>query len=156
MSRLIGLTQDQFAIVDDEDYGDLIRFKWYASWSPITQSFYAQRNMILSDGRKTTEQMSKRILGIGQGRSLQADHLNHNTIDNRRLNLRTVTQRSNHENRRDQSPHGAGVKFNPKCKSKPYSAQGRIRGKMCHFGCFATAEEARAARKLRIEGEIHE
>ena len=43
--KRISLTQGQFALVDDEDYKRVNQYKWYASYSPRTQSFYAARQI---------------------------------------------------------------------------------------------------------------
>jgi len=41
--KLIPLTQNQFAKVDDDDYDRLNQYKWFAQWNEPTQSYYACR-----------------------------------------------------------------------------------------------------------------
>lgn len=137
---LILLTQCQFALVDPADYDELIKLRWCASWQPDVRSFYAYCNSI-----KTA--MHRYILGLKFGDKRQGDHINHDTLDNRRENLRIVTNRQNSNNRRDQSRYGPGVYYRPdKNRIRPFHVVARINGVIRFVGCYSTAEEARQAR----------
>lgn len=93
--KLIALTQGQFAIVDDEDYDELSKFKWFANKDRNT--FYAAR--VSYDGKtKKNIRMHRLIMGFPQ---LQIDHRNGNGLDNRKFNLRIVDTRQNGQNRHD-------------------------------------------------------
>ena len=84
----------------------------------------------------------------------QVDHINHNTLDNRRENLEIVTNRGNANNRRCQSKYGPGIRYNS--SSKRFVARARVYGSMTHIGCYGTVEEATVARKaflVRIEDD---
>jgi hypothetical protein len=59
--KKIPLTQGKFAKVDDENYADLIRFKWFAYRDKNT--FYAAR-WIRIDGKRYAEKMHRRSLLI--------------------------------------------------------------------------------------------
>lgn len=145
--RFLKLTQDKFALVDPDVAESLGHCKWYARWNPCTKSFYAVRNLRLPNGERTTEQMHRRIIGLERGVSLQVDHLNHDTLDNRRENLRITDSRGNGENRRDQSRYGFGVKLDSRRKVRRFQAYARIGGKCFHIGLYATPEEAQGARQ---------
>lgn len=150
--RKIPLTQGQFALVDDEDYAELAQFKWYAAWAPKMWGFYAVRKVRLPGGRQRTESMHRRIVGLKYGDRLQVDHRNHDTLDNRRANLRAVTNRENNENRRDPSPYGVGVRRRP---SGRFQAQAWSNGRLQYLGTYDTAEEAVAARRDWLEEQSH-
>jgi hypothetical protein len=140
--RRISLTQGQFAVVDDEDFDELNQHKWHAQWCLCTESFYAQRSEYKK--KRNVILMHRQILGLKSGSKRQSDHVDHNTLDNRRCNLRIVTARGNGANRRDQSQYGVGIR-----KSyNRYSAKIRHNGKLKHLGYFTTVKEAQAAREI--------
>lgn len=91
--KRIPLTQGKFAIVDDEDYVELSKYKWCAmkNWN----TFYAVR-MVPVRGRQKTVLMHREILHlIG---SSQGDHRNRNGLDNTRNNLRECSPSENSRN----------------------------------------------------------
>jgi len=100
--RLIPLTRNQNAFVDADDFDWLNQFNWHAHWNPNTQSFYARAWM------KNRIMMHKFILGYGPGE--QADHKNHDTLDNRRDNLRRCTPVQNAQFRKKRSDNVSGFK----------------------------------------------
>jgi hypothetical protein len=142
----IPLTQGQRARVDWCDYRELSQYRWCVVWSKNTRSFYAVRG-VSKDGKWTSEIMHRRILGLTPGDGLQVDHINHQTLDNRRRNIRIVTSRENHENRRDQSRFGPGIYLRRRGGIRPFQVQARVNGRLLTLGDFATAEEAREARR---------
>lgn len=91
MSKEIPLTQGKVAIVDDEDYAALSQYKWQVTKRRHT--CYARRAI----GGGKYLYMHTAILGKKEG--FMADHINGNGLDNRRDNLRLVTQRQNSQNR---------------------------------------------------------
>lgn len=93
--RLIPLTQGMSAMVDDEDYQALSAFSWSIS-SRFSRSAYAIRGHRPGGGIKTTVQMHRQILGASKGQMV--DHINHDTLDNRRSNLRIATRSENRRN----------------------------------------------------------
>ena len=136
--KTIPLTQGQFAIVDDEDFDDISQFKWHAKRNQGTNNFYAVRKIRLPDGKWTKERMHRRILGLKRGDKRQGDHINHDTLDNRRSNIRIVT---NQENSHNQICNG----YCWEKTRKKYRARIKINGKHKNLGRFDTTQEARAA-----------
>ena len=147
----IKLTQGQRARVDWQDYRELMQFKWCAAWSPEIRSFYAVRNTHIVSGKKRMTRMHRQILGLEHSDRRKVDHKNHDTLDNRRRNLRVVTTRQNGENRLDQSKHGVGVHEDKRRRSKPFQVQVQADGKWRHVGMYPTPEEAQAARRKFLE-----
>jgi hypothetical protein len=93
--RRIPLTKGQFTIVDAEDFEKLSGYKWYVIRKGRT--FYAERAD--RGGRKKRNiPMHRQILDEPAGKCI--DHINHNGLDNRRANLRIVTQEQNNWNNR--------------------------------------------------------
>lgn len=86
----------KFALIDDEDFERVSEYAWYICEKPTC--LYAitrkQRNRKVSYLR-----MHRIILGITDS-SISIDHINHNGLDNRRINLRVCTAIQNSMNRR--------------------------------------------------------
>ena len=92
LHRLVPLTKNQFAIIDEEDDPWIGQYKWFCS-----AYGYAVRGAD-KGGRRTILYMHRVILGTSPG--IQVDHINGNRLDNRRCNLREVTSAQNKYNMR--------------------------------------------------------
>ncbi len=88
----IQLTQNRIALVDDSDYKELSKHKWCAA-KRKSGDFVAVRQKL---GK--TVIMHRKIMNAPK--NLQVDHRNHQTLDNRRCNLRLCTNGQNQHNRR--------------------------------------------------------
>ena len=97
--KKIFLTQGQFTIVDDEDYEWLNQWSWSAHYNVEGDSYYARRAGKLPNGKIINIRMHRQILGLDYGDKRQGDHIHHNTLDNRRSELRIVESRLNNSNR---------------------------------------------------------
>lgn len=145
MTIQIELTQGQITVVDDID-ADLANFKWYARWSKSTRSYYARRNIRV--GLKRTAQHThrvilSRILGRELLRSEQVDHINHDTLDNRRENLRLASFSQNAMNRNKQQRNTSGYKgvsWINRCNK--WLARIKVNNKSIHLGYFDDPETA--------------
>src|SRR6185369_7423148 len=98
----ICLTKGQVAHVDLEDAALIEQFKWSAMWNQYTNSYYAYRQ-IRRNGKPTSQYMHRFLMKLDHGDKRQVDHINHDTLNNRRSNLRIVTQSENALNRKNQS-----------------------------------------------------
>jgi len=94
----IKLTQGQVALVDDEDFEELNRFKWSVHKSGKT--YYAERNSPTINGKRTTIKMHHEILGKPP-EGLEIDHINGDGLFNLKINLRYVTHRQNCQNKQN-------------------------------------------------------
>ena len=97
--KQIRLTKGLYALVDDEDYDWLMQWAWYASNESRGTKWYAIRR---EKGRKIRMHVAifERHYGPApKGRVI--DHVNHNSLDNRKLidngvyQLEAVTQAEN-------------------------------------------------------------
>jgi hypothetical protein len=133
--RLIPLTQGKNAIVDTSDFAWLSEWNWYAKWSNHGKCFYAMRSNIA---------MHRLILGCQPCE--EADHRNHNTLDNRRKNLRPATRSQNMWNGRVRKHNKSGfLGVSPSGKYGTFIAQIMANRRKYYLGSFKTAEEAARA-----------
>lgn len=100
MSKEIPLTQGKVTIVDDDDYEELSKFKWFAKngFRKIEQ-FYAVRRVHADNKyRQETVVMHRFILGAAPG--VLVDHIDGNGLNNTRANLRLCNAAQNSYNKR--------------------------------------------------------
>lgn len=141
--KIIALSQGQNTKVDAEDYDWLNQWPWQARWNKDTHSFYALRTDRSVTPRKTVY-MSAFILGCKDGE--ESDHRNHDTLDNRRENLRKATKLQNIRNRRifrNNTSGFQGVSWHK--RDRVWCAHVRHKGILIHLGYFDSAEEAARA-----------
>lgn len=74
------------------------------------------------------------------------DHINGDPLDNRRANLRVVTQRTNAHNRTGTPKNGSHGAIGVTWNKRQWQAQIRVDGRLKHIGVFPTLDEAKAAR----------
>lgn len=108
--KLIPLTKNQFAIVDDEKYAGLSKHKWRAAFSQSIGTYYAVRTAI-AGGKRITILMHREVLGLSPEDSRWGDHREPSqTLDNRHSNLRIASASQNAMNRRLGSRSSSGIK----------------------------------------------
>ncbi len=95
----VPLTKGQITLVSTEDFERVTAFKWTAMWNQYTRSFYAYRWVGTGYKRGTTQYLHRFLMDLPRGDKRQVDHINHDTLDNRRSNIRVVTQSENAKNR---------------------------------------------------------
>lgn len=91
----IQLTQGQVALVDDEDYEELNKYKWQAHKHRNT--WYATRT-IRRKADPAAFQMHRQILGLVKGDGVEVDHIDGNGLNNTKQNLRIATNAENARN----------------------------------------------------------
>lgn len=101
--KRIPLTQDKFALCDDEDYDALTRYSWFAV--ECSGHWYAARKARV-DGRQVVVYMHRHIMGASALPVI--DHIDRNGLNNTRTNLRFATRAQNMANtaRRKRSSTG--------------------------------------------------
>ena len=152
--RLIPLTQGQFTKVDAADYEWLNQWKWYAWKSPCTKSFYAMRRV--GEGRM---QMQRVVLGLDFGNPIQADHINRDTLDNRRSNLRLATHQQSQWNRKLKVGKSGRKGVYLSASGNQWIAHIRENGRVRYLGRFPLDQLEQAAKAYeeaarRIHGEF--
>jgi hypothetical protein len=115
-------------LVDDEDYYDLLKTKWYAT----TTNYAKGRSGYMHSFLKPTDDPTKVV-----------DHINGNGFDNRKSNLRIVSRSINARCKRKRQDSASTFQGVWKTTSgKRWQANITIKGKKRYLGSFDTEEEA--------------
>jgi len=93
--KIIKLTKEKFTLLDDEDFDEINKFKWQA-----TKTGYATRNT-----KGKTIRIHRLVMNAPKG--MMVDHIDHNTLNNQKSNLRICTHTQNQQNQKNRQ-HGRG------------------------------------------------
>lgn len=139
--KKIPLTQGKFALVDDEDFDKLVKFKWQLNRNIGVDLEYAARNVVLESGR--TKVFMHRII-MGASRKELIDHRDLNGLNNQKYNLRVCTHSQNLQNRRYGKKTKGGYKgvYYIGTKGTPWRAQIKVGGRSIVLGTYRTSREA--------------
>lgn len=159
--RRIELTQGYHALVDDEDYDRLSEHKWHAfvRKEKPCRKVYAVRNMRVEtdDGARRQKRvwMHREIMATGEG--FEVDHIDGDSLNNRKSNLRQATGDKNRKNRK--AATGSSSKFVgvSAADNGRFRAGIAVNGKWKSLGRFANeidAAKARDVAAMAIYGEF--
>lgn len=139
--KKIPLTQGYFALVDNEEESMLKRHKWCVSVKAT--GVYAVRRVTVSPKKHRMVYMHRLLIGLKYGDKKQADHINGDTLDNRKCNLRVCNHRQNQQNSksaRHSSSKYKGVTWSK--NNQKWLARICICGKSIHLGSFSSEKDA--------------
>ena len=173
---------DKYTLVDDEDYEKVVEAK---DKRGKPKKWYCHNNNSSSDYATSGDRRNSiHRLVMGSPKGMCVDHINGDTLDNRKENLRVCTRSQNSQNQKIKSHNQSGYKgvyysknpfyekflkegpalkkdgtikkVQPKPYAKPWVAYiGGGQGKSpIRLGCHATAEEAAEVRDKKAL-EIH-
>lgn len=149
------LTQNKTALVDDEDFEYLNRWRWYADKGYKT--FYAYRfEYPFGNGERRKIYMHKCILNSTN--NIKTDHKDGNGLNNQKLNLRLATHSQNISNSRLHSNNTSGYigVYYSKTEDK-FRGEVRLNGKRLLTKRFNLPQEAALSRDklaIKLQGEF--
>lgn len=133
-----------YAKISPEDAGKALKYKW--SWTRGKDRNGPLYARAVDTAAKPPRQIKLHRLVLDAPAGVDIDHINGDTLDNRRENLRFVTAQQNLANsrkRRVRSSRFKGVSWHGKAgKWRAYIAVGR---KQTHLGLFDTEQAAALA-----------
>lgn len=139
---VIQLTKGYTTIVSHED-ADLASRKWLAAEN-TPNHIYVKRI-----AKRKSIYLHRVILSRMVGRELSrhelVDHINHDTLDNRRENIRLATKSQNTANQRKHKDNRSGFKGIRRNRGGGWSALICVNRKIIYIGTFPTPENAHAA-----------
>jgi len=145
--KQIPLTRGYFALVDDEDYDSLIKFKWNCQVVKGSDRLYAYRaNKNEITGRRVPVSMHRQIMGVTDPK-VDVDHWDTYGLNNQKHNLRVCSRSQNNGNMRrpkDNTSGYKGVSFDKKRRLWRAYLKGRSLGRFSEIGEAALAYNAAA------------
>jgi hypothetical protein len=138
-------------IVDDEDYNRLMKYSWAVYKSPTSTMYYASTQSLKKKIGYAIS-MHRMVLGLEEQKNMNiVDHINRNSLDNRKSNLRIVNKKENEMNSGVRKNNTSGYKgVNHRKDTKKYRAYIFINGKQKNVGNYKTAKEAAIAYNKEI------
>lgn len=131
--KIFRKNKEYSVLIDEKDLEKVNKYKWF-----LDTKLYVYAHRKNSKGKDSTIKLHRLIMNCPKGK--EVDHINHNTLDNRRKNLRICTHTENMSN----SPKGKGksskfkcVQYRPNCKLK-WEARFSQQGKYKRIGLFST------------------
>lgn len=148
--KIIWLTQGQFALVDDEDYGRLIKHRWHAHKNG--NRYYA-RTTIVTDAGSTKVLMHRMITNAKP--TEVCDHKDLNGLNNQKDNIRNCNRSENGRNVIPKIGHSSkfkGVHFHK--DTGKWVARITVGKKLNYLGLFASEVDAANTYNLKAK-ELH-
>lgn len=130
---LVFLTKGRVAIIDSADAELVLSRNWRVSES--NGKWYA-----CLKGPQANHYLHRILMDAPQG--MTVDHINGNSLDCRRSNMRVCTKSQNNANMRKHRDNRSGF-IGVRLHRSGNTWQARFKGK--HLGCYSTAEEAAKA-----------
>lgn len=140
----IELTKGMRCKVDDEDFVELSKYKWCVSKSSC--AYYAVRGEWQPKTKNTKVFYMHRLI-VRAIEGMQVDHINGDTLDNQKSNLRICQAFENQRNMRPRASGTKGIHFNKRRAhmKTPWHAYITVNRKRNHIGYFETEKEAQDA-----------
>ncbi len=145
MVKYINIGQGLQTIVDDVDYEWASKMKWRLDKNPSIRNKYAIRTVHAprKDGKRgASKTIRLHRLVIKCPPELFVDHINGDTLDNRKENLRLCTQRQNNCNRESYGQYTfKGIKKD----GRGWTAAISVNNKAIYLGYFTNSYDAAVA-----------
>jgi len=134
-------------VIDIADFDKILgyKYKWYAKYDPNTNGYYVYSTVYNGSPKRgfknTTVKLNKYILDYTG--SQEIDHIDHNTLNNRKHNLRIALFSENSKHRKDKNSNNKSGYRNVCFINGWYRIQLQVDGKNHRFSeKFENPEEA--------------
>ena len=148
METYLNTSRGLRVLLDEEDFNRFRSIRLFACPRHKSPGFYIKFRTLIQD-RPVMEYLHRAILGLKRGDGRIADHINGNTLDCRKANLRIVTASQNSLN----MPH-QGATYDRRKQKRTTSVC--VQGKRTWLGYFPTREEAETAYKQAAKEQFGE
>jgi len=142
--KTITLTQEKVALVDDEDFEFLNKWKWHAQ--KIGNTFYAARGQRIKGSKKQITFYLHRVIMNVTNKNTLIDHKDRNGLNCQKINLRQCNRSENGKNRQSRKSSTSkylGVYY---CNTyNRYTAEIVVMGKKKFLGRYVNETDAAKA-----------
>jgi hypothetical protein len=139
----VARSDGRFAKVDADGYARHSAYKWFARKPKPNGKLYVVRQARI-DGRYYRFAMHREVLSLPWKGKEFVDHINHDTFDNRKCNLRRASAQQNQMNKQISPKNKSGYKGVVKLGNM-WGAYIKHNRKSMYLGRFSTPELAHAA-----------
>lgn len=155
--KILKLTLNKETLVDSDDYEKLSLYSWFTQVNKQSSGNFKYYGRGEVNGKKVM--LHRFILNITD-RTVQVDHINGNSLDNRKSNLRICTSSQNNQNARKTNKKTKskykGVIYSPirsngKPRKSPWTARIQKNKERISLGFYKTEEEAARAYDIKAK-----
>ncbi len=151
--KKISLTKNKVALIDDEDYEQLVKYNWcftkgYAGRAIVIPNSY--NRVTCPKGKSRPVLMHRQIMNPPKG--MEIDHRDGNGLNNQRSNLRLCTHSQNLKNQiipKNNTSGYKGVRWNK--PNKKWDSRIMLNGKSIHIGVFKNIQDAALAYNMKAK-----
>ena len=126
--------------IDKEDVKKCQQYYWHIDCT--SGNLYVKTNIRVATNKQKHIKLHRFLMDCPQGKVI--DHINRNTLDNRKSNMRICTHTDNKTNRKDNTSGRCGVYYNSDCKK--WYARLQANGIQHDLGMFENKQDAINAR----------
>jgi len=143
----IDLSQDMETLVDTDLATQIIETGMWVAMKDDRDRYYAACRVLDEQGKRKLVYLHRFVLGTTDP-DILVDHINHDTLDNRRENLRETSKAENTWNSRPSVKRREGkyIGVDHTKSTGRYRARIEVHGTERHLGYYDTAEEAARVR----------
>ena len=136
--------------IDKEDIDKVKQYRWCARYDKTIDGYYIEA----WERGKNRKRLKLHRFVMDCPNDMQVDHINRDTLDNRKINLRICTQAENAQNKSMYKNNKLGEKYIYLYDGNKYIVQKRVNGKIKIIGRLRTLKDAIICRDkyLRKEG----
>ena len=143
--------------IDTEDWDKIKQYRWGVSFEDKINNYYIKTVYPGEKGQRINAQLHRLILGLTDIK-IEVDHIDHNTLNNTKKNLRSCAHTKNVQNKRiykNNTRGFKGVHWNE--RSKKWVSRIQCNGKRIALGYFKNINDAARAYNaaaLKYHGEF--
>jgi hypothetical protein len=133
----IQITKGKIVLVDDEDFEYLSSIPWYFNG----RGYAVNKSRFFNEDGSRKQMLMHRLL-LNAPEDMKVDHINNNTLDNRKSNLRLASSADNSRNMRKPNTNTSGYKGVSKTRSGNWHSSISYYDKTIHLGTFDNKHDA--------------